>query len=71
MREGMTDLLDFYCCEDCFESYMDELYGKGNWRMVEDDLCDGYYETFYNGEWAGTGIFYTEWEDDDDTGDED
>lgn len=66
---GMTDYFgDCHVHEECFEKYMNETYGAGKWKPTdnkEEDEYDGYY-LFLNdkGEWEGTGIFYTEWEDD-------
>ena len=62
MVDGMTDLDAFYTHEECFEDEMDSVF-PGGWRQVEDDGCDGYYEWFdqREGEWCGTGIFYTTW----------
>ena len=58
----------FYCCEgECFEKYMDETYGKHRWMGINDDGEGGYYiysdENILGG-YLGTGIFYTEWFDD-------
>ena len=64
MQDGMTDEWDFYSHEECFEEYMNELYGKGNWRAGEPDEpneADGYYEELVDGEWEPLGIYYTEW----------
>ena len=65
MIAGMTDESGrFYCCEDCFPKYMDKTHGEGNWKAVDDDGCGGYYIVRGDdGEWYGTGIFYTEWEE--------
>ena len=54
---------EWYCCEECFESTMDEDYGKGKWRPSEQE---GEYEGWYeylneDNEWEDTGVFYTEW----------
>ena len=61
MIEGMTDLGTFYAHEDCFEKAMCDTFGQ--WRQVEDDGYDGYYEWYDAREqvWQGTGIFYTTW----------
>lgn len=60
---GMTnDGGDLYVCEDCFEKYMDDAYGKGNWKSVDDDGCDGFYMVKENRNWYGTGIYYTDWD---------
>lgn len=60
MVDGMTNLETVYTHEECFEAWMDENC-PGGWREVEDDGCDGYYEEKLDGEWVGTGIFYTTW----------
>ena len=54
---------EWYCCEECFESTMDEDYGKGKWRPSEQE---GEYEGWYeylneDNEWEDTSVFYTEW----------
>ena len=67
---GMTD--DYYggchVHEECFDNYMNKTYGKGKWKPTEDGEEDEYggYYLFLNdkNEWVGTGIYYTEWEDD-------
>lgn len=66
---GMTD--DYYggchVHEECFDNYMNKTYGKGKWKPTEDGEEDEYggYYLFLNdkNEWVGTGIYYTEWED--------
>lgn len=65
MTAGMTvDSGFYYCCEDCFPKDMDATYGPGNWKAVEDDGWDGYYMVRReDGTWEGTGIYYTEWEE--------
>ena len=71
MADGMTNLWNFYCREDEFESYMNELYGEGQWHVLPDGLEDeegGYYvyiETNKDGKIIEepTGIFYTDWYD--------
>lgn len=53
---------DWYCCEECFDSVMNETYGKGKWRPTDEEGSEGgYYEYFDYDEWEDTGIFYTEW----------
>lgn len=67
--DGMTnDDGDLWVCEDCFERYMDETYGKHKWMEIADDGSGGYY--IYSmpsviGGYFGTGIYYTtrDWED--------
>ena len=65
---GMTDDLgDCHVHEECFDNYMNKTYGKGKWKSTEngeEDEYGGYYLFLNNkGEWEGTGIFYTQWED--------
>lgn len=65
---------DFYTHENCFEKYMNNEYGKGKWKVIDefpdydysgDDGYGGYYCYLDdNNKWNGTGIYYTEWEDD-------
>lgn len=70
VKEGMTDDEgSFYCHEHCFYSYMDQMYGEGNWMQLgigHEDGCGGFYihksDTSESG-FEGTGIYYTEWED--------
>lgn len=51
-----------YCCEECFDDYMDETYGKDKWKEVDDDFCNGYYMYLDDtNNWDGTGIYWTEW----------
>lgn len=60
---GMTDdHREFWVCEWCFENYMDDTYGAGNWKRVDDDGCDGFYMVKENGKWYGTGIYCTTWD---------
>ena len=60
----------FYVCEgECFETYMDETYGKHKWMALgngEQDEYGGYYIAAENvaGGYIGTGIYYTEFDDD-------
>ncbi len=63
IHEGMTDENNMYCCEEHFAEYMDGEYGVGNWKEVEDDGCGGYYKVLLDGEWVGTGIYWTTWDD--------
>ena len=71
---GMTNADgDFYVHGgECFEKYMDSVYGEHQWMMLGDDATDGeggyYIVTDDDAEegFSGTGIFYTEWEDDED-----
>ena len=49
-----------HACEECFGPWMDENC-PGGWREVEDDGCDGYFEELIDGEWHGTGIYWTQW----------
>jgi hypothetical protein len=59
----MADGGFWYCCEDCFDSAMDESYGKGKWRGTEEEgEYGGFYECLNDdGEWEDTSIYYTEW----------
>lgn len=64
MQEGMTDEWDLYSHEECFDDYMNELFGKGKWRVQESgepNEFDGFYEELVDGEWEPLGIYYTEW----------
>ena len=73
ISSGMTDDWgNFFCCEDCFDQYMDKEYGKGNWKSTDivngehlDDGCGGFYVFLTpEGNWEGTGAYYTEWYED-------
>lgn len=71
VREGMTTADgDFYVHEKkCFPKFMDKIYGKHKWMQINDDGEGGYYiysDDSLVGGYSGTGIFYTEWESDDD-----
>lgn len=73
LTRGMTDDDgNIHVHEDCFNDYMNQTYGEGNWKetetdeygcSIEDDL-GGYYLIRYNRneEWEATGIYYTEWD---------
>ena len=69
VTKGMTNECgDFYVHEECFEKYMDKEFGKHNWMRLggnEEDEFGGYYVVSADvpGGLQGTGIFYTEWED--------
>lgn len=55
---------DFFNCEDCFELDMNERYGKGNWRELEEEnRLGGYYEFREDEEceWEAEPTYYTEW----------
>ena len=64
-----------YAPEDemTLREYMDNEYGKGKWKGVDElpnyefpdnDGYGGYYVYLdKDNEWTGTGIYYTEWED--------
>jgi len=71
MTAGMTNGIDFYCHEGkCFRKYMNKMYGKYRWMALDDpiDGYGGYYihaESGVVGGFIGTGIYYTEWEDED------
>lgn len=62
---------DFYIHEGkCFAKYMDKTYGKHKWMELgngEEDEYGGYYvvAAAVVGGIQGTGIFYTEYEEDD------
>ena len=72
-RGMTTDDGDFHAHENCFENYMNDKYGEGKWKAIDefpdydysgDDGYGGYYVYLdEDNEWIGTGIFYTEWED--------
>lgn len=74
LRGMTTDDGDCHVHEDCFDKYMDDEYDKGKWKGVDElpdyefpdnDGYGGYYVYLdENNEWVGTGIYYTEWEDD-------
>ena len=56
-----------YVHEECFDSYMDKIYGKGKWH-VDPNGPDGgpYYCIEYApNKWEGIGIYYTEYERED------
>lgn len=59
--KGMTDLMDIYVCEACFNPFMNSTYGENGWKKVDDDGIGGFYMICPIVEWEGTGIFYTEW----------
>ena len=72
VTSGMTNECgDFYTHEGkCFEEYMDITYGKNKWMELgngEEDRYGGYYICASDviGGYDGTGIFYTEFEEDD------
>lgn len=62
MCECFMDCCDFYCCSDCFEEYMDEVYGANRWTSTEDEgESGGFYEYVdADGDWLDSGIFWTE-----------
>lgn len=64
----MTNQIDFISHEGCFETAMNNKFGEGNWRYVDDDGECGFYITKdpKTGVEFGTGIFYTEVEGPDD-----
>lgn len=67
MVAGMTDLSNFYTHEECLPAAMDKIYGKHQWMVVPEEQEDGgYYVAWIDGKVEDTGIFYTDWEDDDD-----
>lgn len=61
-RGFTAEYVDWYCCEECFESAMDRDCGRGNWRAAkEEGVYGGWYETLRDGRWEDTGIYWTEW----------
>ena len=71
VNAGMTNnAYDFYVHEGkCFEKHMDETYGKHKWMALGNGEEDGYggyyiYSADVAGGYDGTGIFYTEWDED-------
>ena len=66
---GFTDdWVDFYCCEECFQTYMNREYGEGNWKSTggeEEGENGGFYAATADGgkTWFDTGAYWTEWED--------
>lgn len=66
VHDGMMNMEGFYAHEDCFKPYMNEVYGPDGWRSSEDELEDcGFYAVKEGEDWVDTGIFYTDFEDDD------
>ena len=74
MTRGFTDECDFYCCDNCFDDYMNEVFGQDKWKSTEydedendyeDDGFGGYYLYNYAGTWFGTGIYWTKWDEND------
>ena len=69
MVAGMTNGCDLYVHEGkCFNKYMNRTYGKHRWMQLgggETDGYDGYYIHTADvvGGFLGTGIYYTEWEE--------
>lgn len=64
IHDGFTNMEgEFCCCDLCFYSFMDKRFGINDWRLTDDDGCDGFYEYKIEDseEWAGTGIFWTQW----------
>lgn len=61
MVEGYTDDGTFYACEGCFDAAMLDYFGE--YREVDDDGCNGYYEWFEPREctWNATGVYWTQW----------
>ena len=72
VEAGMTnEYSSFYTHEGkCFTKYMNKTYGKHKW-MEKGDVAPGENGGFYLfsspavGGCQDTGIYYTEWEDDD------
>lgn len=70
MTKGMTDDFGtFYAHEGkCFNKYMNRTYGKHRWMQLGANETDGFggyyiYTADVVGGFAGTGIYYTEWEE--------
>ena len=67
MQSGCTDDQgDFHTHEGCFVSYMNNLYGEGNWRELPGDELNelgGWYEVrkSADSEWEPDGSYYTDW----------
>ncbi len=64
---------DFYTHEGkCFTKYMNKTYGKHKWMELGVGVTDGqggFYIHTYDGNmngFEGTGIYWTEWEEDED-----
>ena len=53
----------WYCCEDCFNTAMDNRYGIDKWRASQEEGADGGWYEYLNrdGVWEDTGVYYTEW----------
>lgn len=63
--QGFTDLVNFYCCENCFADEMDYLFGEYGWFVTEEmGRNGGYYMVYdpYEECFDDMGIFWTEWE---------
>lgn len=66
VHDGMMNEEGFYAHEDCFKVLMDRDYGPGNWRGSKEELeYGGFYAVKEGDSWMDTGIFYTDFEDDD------
>ena len=68
-HDVVTNLDDFISHEACFQDAMNNKYGEGNWRYVDDDENGGFYmaKDEDTGEEFRTGVFYTEIEGPEDT----
>ena len=65
LRGMTTDNGDCHVHEDCFDKYMDDVDELPNYEFPDNDGYGGYYVYLdEDNEWVGTGIYYTEWEDD-------
>ena len=65
ITNGYVDEIEkIYICDECFEKYMNETYGKHMWMYVNDDGYGGHYlvsdDTMING-YLGVGIYRAEW----------
>ena len=55
-----------YLHEECLVKYLNKTYQPLHWMITNDDGAGGYFMASDDDHNFGTGIFYTEWEDDDD-----
>lgn len=72
VNAGMTDNAgSFYVHEDCFEEFMNNTFGIHGWMMLGGEATDDFGGYYLVTDWdeksgfRGTGIYYTEWEEDD------
>lgn len=71
VNAGMTDEdWSFFVHSDCFPTYMDRQFGEHRWMGLggnAHDEFDGFYIVAADDReegYCGTGIYYTEWDDD-------